>query len=351
MKTEKYFLILLVPLVLSILSTNLVLADSNPCQLSVSLINQDPYPAVPNEYVNVVFQVSGVQNQNCNGARFELIPSYPFSLDNNDNVRVLNGATYLSDNKNEWMISYKLRVDKDAINENASIEVNYNSGNQKSDFYFMEKFNINIKDSRTTFDAVIQETSSSDVSIAIANTGKYAANSVVVRIPDQDDYIVSGTNGQMIGNLNSGDYTIVSFSLSPKMQTNFQNASRGNVSRTNFGNMSSQTLQNNLKFDVYYTDNLGERRIVNMELPLNLAVTGIGNFSLTGRSFSGRTSTSSSSLLAKWYFWAIIAFAVLILYGFYNKYRRKIKSVFAKKENNSDTPEWVKNAKEKEKRK
>jgi len=331
------FLIALITPVVSAAET------SNVCNLEVSLVNQDPYPAIPNSYVNVVFQVSGVQNSNCDGARFELIQAYPFSLDENDSLKILNGATYTSEYKNEWVIPYKLRVDKDALDGNNSIEVHYNSGKGSLDSYSIKKFDIAIQDSRTTFDAVIQETSGSDVSIAIANTGKYAANSVVVRIPEQEFFMASGTDGQMVGNLESGDYTIVGFSISPKMQANFQNVSRGNF-RNN-----TQDSKNKLKFDIYYTDNLGERKTVNMELPLSLA----GNFSLQGGNFAGirRNTGSTNSFLSKWYVWVILLIIVLLGFVFYKKYRSKIKSLFLHKKNTSEkTPEWINNAKEKEKK-
>ena len=185
-KKVKFLIIFLLFSFLVIPMANFVSADtSNACNLEVSLINQDPYPAIPNAYVKVVFQISGVSNPNCEGARFELIPNYPFSLDENNSLRVLEGNTWISDYKNEWMIPYQIKIDKDALDGNNSIDVRYNNGKSNPDSYYIKKFNIEIKDSRTTFDAVIQEISGNDVSIAIANTGKYAANSVVVRIPEQ----------------------------------------------------------------------------------------------------------------------------------------------------------------------
>src|SRR6056297_446729 len=54
--------------------------QSTACNLNVSLINQDPYPVLPGNYVEVVFQVSGVDNTDCKGAKFELLEDYPFSL-------------------------------------------------------------------------------------------------------------------------------------------------------------------------------------------------------------------------------------------------------------------------------
>ena len=317
--------------------------SANLCSLNVSLINQDPYPTVPDSHVKVVFQVSGVGDSQCEGAKFKLIPKYPFSLDENKSWIILEEQTYVSGYKNNWMIPYSLRVDKDALDESAEIEVYYSPGNWKLDSYSTKKFNITVQDSRTNFDAVLQEVSGNEVSIAIANTGKYTANSVVVRIPEQESYRATGIDGQMVGNLESGDYTIVGFSVSPKSA--YQNISRRNMPASSQG-------QAKLKFDIYYTDNIGERRIVSMELPLNM---NAGNFSSAQRAgnFAGRSSQTSSAWYSSWLNWIIILGILIAGFIIYKKYP-KIKSLFKGKNsqnNPNKIPDWLRNAKEKEKNK
>ncbi len=81
--------------------------SAESCDLSVSLVNQDPYPAIPGDYVDVVFQIDGIENPSCERAIFELVTSYPFSLDENDTTRILEGSTWVSEYKTEWMIPYK----------------------------------------------------------------------------------------------------------------------------------------------------------------------------------------------------------------------------------------------------
>ncbi len=319
---------------------------SSPCILNVALVNQDPSPALPGSYVNVLFQVSGVTT-NCNdGARFEIIPAFPFSLDDNSSLKVLSKNTWVSsDNYNTaWTIPYKLRVNKDALDGDTPIEVRYADG-ADSQSYITQYFNITVQDTRTMFDAVLQETSGSDVSIAIANVGKYTANSVVVRIPEQEDYSASGTDGQMVGNLASGDYTIVGFTLAQKSSTPQSpgafNATRG-ASPTPAAPMPSTTVSTTkqLKFDIYYTDNIGQRREVNMTLSVNS-----GNNSST---FTGGMPGQSTTWYSSWTVWAIIL-AVLIVVSFLIRYFLK-KNKTSSDSDSSKTPSWVKNAKDKEKK-
>jgi len=310
--------------------------EGKPCVLNVSMVNQDPYPAIPNDYVTVVFQVSGVENPNCNGAKFELINSYPFSLDENNSMYVLNGTTWTSAYKYEWMIPYKLRINKDALDSDYTLTVKYLPGDaDPSKGYIVQDFNVSVEDARTSFDAVIQESTTSEVSIAIANTGKYTANSVVVRIPEQENYKATGTDGQMVGNLESGDYTIVGFTLS-SIQSSMQFP--GNQTQKT----APQSESNKLKFDVYYTDNIGERRVVNMELALNNEVSSAaGNFTMK----NGAKTTSNAS---SWYPLAIVLIVMIAGIFIYRKFSKKIQD---KKKNSKSEPDWIINSKAKERKK
>jgi len=321
------------------------------CAMNVTLVNQNPYPAQPNSYVEVVFQVSWMQNYVCNGSRFELVTDYPFSLDSQSALRILPDDTYIQGYKKDWMVPYKLRVDKDALNGEAEIEVRYSPGIWNSTS-MTKKFNITIEDARTIFDAVIQEISGSDVSIAIANAGKYTANSVVVRIPEQENFAVSGSDGQMVGNLESGDYTVVAFSLTQKANPPFGES--GTFSRQDVEKNASAGTRT-LKFDIHYTDNIGVRRVVNMELPFGAvsAVNTTTQFTRAGSMPAARTSTKASGNGASLALIITAVACMAIVSAAYIIYRRKAKAKEKKQtgtSNDEDVPAWMKNVKSKGKK-
>jgi hypothetical protein len=357
MKNKFLFLSLLSILsLILVLNVNSVLAESNSCNPTIKLVSQDPNPATPSDYVKVIFEITELEN--CDGFSVRLNPEYPFSLDSNASaVQSIETNPYVSGYRSVWMIPYNVRVDSAAFEGDYKLKLQYHEGNNKIfDSYVGAGFNITIEDSRTKFDTVIQESSGSDVSIAIANVGKYTANSVVVRIPEQESFSVTGTDGQMVGNLESGDYTIVGFTISNKVGMPQQNMTRNrNEIPTNTQQKSSK-----LKFDIYYTDNIGERRVINMELPLNM-----GNSSIAGMgNFNARRTTSTSSL-SSWYKWIIILVILIIAYVVYRKYpkqtKESIQKIFSKTKRlikkeekvntNNKIPSWIKNAKEKEKSK
>jgi hypothetical protein len=224
--------------------------------------------------------------------------------------------------------------------------------------YITKIFNISIENSRTAFDAVIQEISNSEVSIAIANTGKYTANSVIVRIPEQDYYTTTGTNGQMVGNLESGDYTIVSFSLSSKIillsnsqtQKKYQNSSTEPLQR-------DLNQKQNLSVDIYYTDNIGERRIVTLALPISL--TNLNGLNSTG--MNNLSSNFQRKNPSSWSIWHILL-VLIAIFGlsfliikkkFPSQSKELIERIFKKKKkkiSSNEVPDWIKNTKEKERK-
>lgn len=308
---------------------------SNVCELNVSLINQDPYPAIPDSYVNLVFQVSGVNNDVCNGAKIELLPSYPFSIDDNNNsLRVLSGNTWIANSKNEWMVAYKVRIDKDALDGDSEIEVGFVSGRADAGSYIHKKFSVTIEDSRTNFDAVIQEVSGSAVSIAIANAGKNTANSVVVRIPDQEYFATTGTNGQMVGNLKSGDYTIVSFEVSKVGAQRVPQ--QNNNSNPNFAQQQANQ-ESPLKFDIYYTDSLGIRRAVNMELPVKMSST---NSSMAAFFSGNRQGLRNNSLLSNQYIIVPVILVIIVIVAFVIYKKRKHAKMISRTQS-KEMPDWI----------
>jgi hypothetical protein len=146
-----------------------------------------------------------------------------------------------------------------------------------------------------------------------------------VRIPQQDAFSVSGTNGQMVGNLESGDYSVVSFTLVQK-------------------NRNSE----NLKVEMDYTDSIGERRSVTKEVSISFGSLISQNSSgpMAGGSFPGRQQ--NTSVFKSLWFWILMSVIILVIfYILYRKFPEKFKSFFnkfkrnKKEKNSKETPDWI----------
>jgi len=116
----------------------------------------------------------------------------------------------------------------------------------------------------TDFDVTFSESSAGQTSLSVANTGNNPALSVTVRIPDQDNFQISGSSSSIIGNLDKGDYTIVSFQIS-SMPSNFQTGTR--LTENNY-TRPTENINNDLRVIIQYTDTTGERHEVEKYVPI-----------------------------------------------------------------------------------
>jgi hypothetical protein len=164
----------------------------------------------------------------------------------------------------------------------------------------------------TTFDVVLQTSTSSSTTFAIVNTGANTASSVVVSIPQQAGYSTTGTSSSSLGNLDAGDYTLASFQLSStnsNMTTQFPSFNRtgmGNAptdrnfsgGQNMFMNQSFSGMgSSQLLVQIAYTDVFGVRQTVQKQV--NLASGSASGFSsrTSGNypgSFSGQSQSSGS---------------------------------------------------------
>lgn len=278
--------------------------------IQVDQLRYEPYPVNPGEYFTLWVKAENIGSTEAGDAIFELAPKFPFSLDSNENpVRELGKLAA----GQVVVFQYKVRVDEDAVAGINELELKYKT-NPDDSYWYYQPFDISVENAQTDFDLVIQDTSNSEVAIAIANIGENPAYSVIVRVPEQDAFQAAGTSGQMVGNLDNGDYTLVSFDIAKKQ------------------------AKGPLKIQIDYTDTIGERRSVVKELDFQ---TGQVQTSVQAQStaFSNRTNgqnfsrTTQLKIYQQWWFWAIIillAYGTFRLYKFYKKrkeesYERKPK--------------------------
>jgi len=136
---SKYFLVLVFLFCVSLA----VAAES--CAPNVTLINQDPYPAVPGNYVKLVFQISSISSSDCGDINFALLPKYPLILDPRETgIRTFSKVDYLKDYNTNILVPYKVRVDENAVDGSSPIEINLqNKGT--SPLAISKTFNLEIK--------------------------------------------------------------------------------------------------------------------------------------------------------------------------------------------------------------
>lgn len=163
----------------------------------------------------------------------------------------------------------------------------------------------------TDFDVSFSESTAGQTSLSVANTGNNPAQSVSVRIPEQQGYTITGSSSAIIGNLDKGDYTIVSFAISQRNMTMNNSATQrpadaGTITQRNFtrtGNFSAGRSANMLTVEIDYTDTTGQRHTV--QKSINVQTRGGSGFA------NGAARTTSSSFFTSNLFYAIVVIAVV----------------------------------------
>jgi hypothetical protein len=223
---------------LSVFLISSVLAATGDCNLDVSLLNQDPIHAVPGEYVKVVFQIEGVDNQNCGTVNFELIPDYPFSLDPNaQTTKTITAGTHTSSYNSQATIPFTLRVDSNALDDNYDLKIRYSSS-KSGDTVIEKDFEISVEDIKSDFDVFVDDyvAATKTITFGILNIGKNDVEALTVEVPKQAAIDVKGSNKAIVGTLDANQDTTFSYEATP---------SAGDI-----------------KLIVHYNDNNGERRSV-----------------------------------------------------------------------------------------
>ncbi len=221
-KTRLFLFLLLIAIFLfSLVNVSEVKANiERHAAVDISLLNQNPYPAEPNNYVELVFKIENKGGVDVHDVLVELLPEYPFSLDAGVNaVNEVGSLTLVQYGEKAVFVKYKVRVDKDAIDGENPIKIRYvydTDGEWRE--YATREYNITVEDTTTDFDVAIQDYSpvTGTLSIAVSNTGDQNADSVTISLPDQSAIDIIGSNKEIVGGIETNDYTVSSFKVIPK---------------------------------------------------------------------------------------------------------------------------------------
>ncbi len=125
----------------------------------------------------------------------------------------------------------------------------------------------------TDFDLVFSEVSGGEYAFTVSNIGANDAESVTIKVPSQDSWKLGSSNSEIIGNLNKGDYTTISFDL------------------TSIGGSSAV-------FNIDYTNTMGQRVTVEKQVEISSDVNTNSTSVKTGvpGSGTGRMGSMSSGI-------------------------------------------------------
>lgn len=221
---------------------------------SALLINLDRTSLAPGENGEVTFTV---ENQGGSELK-DLI----FKWENEDKVVLPIGSDNIKYIKNLGVgekaeLMFNMIADSNADPGLYQLELNVEYQNSVSnDKKYSETVAGFYVGGETSFDLSFSENTGNEYSFNIANIGSNPAYSVVVKALSENGWKVTGGNSEIVGNLNNGDYTVVSYDLARQ---------------------SKQVEDSSLKLSIEYTDTKGSRLKIIKEIEMegsNNAVIG-----------------------------------------------------------------------------
>ncbi|WP_319506537.1 COG1361 S-layer family protein [uncultured Methanolobus sp.] len=175
----------------------------------------------------------------------------------------------------------------------------------------------------TDFDLSYSESDEGEVSLSLANVGNNEAYSVKVSIPEQDNFQATGSTSTIVGNLEKGDYTITSFSISQvgSMTSTEEDSSGTAQARPDLSEMTDEQIaekqeqmesKNELLVLIEYTDSAGQRNSVEKTVQIEELTGG----TMAAGMGPGQRQSSSNN-----YYLYGAALLVIVAVGF--NYRKK----------------------------
>lgn len=271
---------------------------------SVMTLKYEPYPVNAGDWFDVWVKVQNIGQNDAKNTRFELQPDYPFSS-NDSLVRdygIVPGtaSAYKMDmqgDASEVILKYRVKAADNAPEGTSNLKFTAMPDSTNPQNSITVDLPIVIGETKTDFDVVMQDATSQGVSLAISNIGTNAATALTILIEPQDYVNITGASSSIIGNLDKGDFTTVTFQIAPNRNLH------------------------ELKVQIAYTDTAGVRNTIEKTVPVNM-----------GSSFNqlSTTATRSASTGISKYIYLIIGIVIgiflVFVYRFYLRSKSKRKN-------------------------
>jgi hypothetical protein len=254
--------------------------------LVVQTLKYEPYPVNAGEWFDLWVKIQNIGQSDAPNVKLSLSLDYPFSSDEPLQIYgrisgTINAyQTSTTADASQIVTKFRVKVADNAPegDSNLKLSINSDQSNAASVTYSLP---ITVGKTKTDFDVVMQGSSAQGASFAIANIGSNDATAVTVSAVPADNIIIKGAQSSIIGNLAKGDFTTITFQVSPK--TLALNNSSKNFRPSNFSNAEPK----NMTIKIDYTDIAGVRNSIEKVVPISLT-------SALSTTLNSRTAASSS---------------------------------------------------------
>jgi hypothetical protein len=198
--------------------------DFSYSKLTETLLNQDPDPAQPGDYVELRFKIEKEGNEELKDIEYELVPEYPFSFDSSDKaIKNLGDWVGNSDDKEYYILYYKLKVDEGALEGVYELKMYQTSSNlvvtKEIEFDIRvdedKSPNLIIGKVETSPNKLIANYDEGLIKLEIVNIGDEAAEQVILdlSIPEGFEESFGYSTRANLGTIDAGASKIAEFYL------------------------------------------------------------------------------------------------------------------------------------------
>lgn len=260
----------------------------------------EPYPVNAGDWFDVWIKVQNVGVVDAPNSTFVLAPAYPFSAPEDTLVQsyglvpgTMNAANYLKEGEtvgqeSQIVLKYRVQVvgNADSGTYNLTLYAYPYGVNGTNGVFQTLSFSlpITVAKTKTDFEVVMQDVSQQGVSFSIANTGENPATAVVVGVQPDPSIFVRGPQSTILGNLDTGDFTTVTFQIAPRVGPGSQMGQSGGQA----AQATRPSIANSILLNISYTDTAGIRNTIQKNVTVDLSSLA---FNATG----GRTGRFGAS--------------------------------------------------------
>lgn len=216
MKLNKTYKIFATMFAIMIMLTSFSLAaETNEfASIKTTLLNQDPDPAEPGEYVELRWNIQKLGNDELKDLQFEIMPEYPFTVDEGETkIKNVGDLIGFSDDKTYYTLYYRLRVDDDALEDTYDVTLKYRYIGEKGQNNGEEEFKIRVGDKETPNFVIgtiatsptklVGDTDEAELNIDIENIGDGDSENtkVELELPEGFQPSYSFSNREVLGTI------------------------------------------------------------------------------------------------------------------------------------------------------
>ncbi|MFT4343517.1 MAG: COG1361 S-layer family protein [Candidatus Woesearchaeota archaeon] len=195
--------------------------------IQVSLVNQEPDPVEPGQYIRVRFKFENLGTESTQPITVGLVPAYPFSLvRESDREKNIGSLLRRQVGVEGQIVEWRLKIDKDAPDGPTPIDIYYSEQTAvQSRVIFEDRFFVNVRGSDTILEVEDIRTQpdrlvpgqQGELTLSLRNVGASFIKDVAVGLDlaELDFATVGSTSERIISRIDGGEVVDVTFTVIP----------------------------------------------------------------------------------------------------------------------------------------